>query len=213
MTRVKICGISAFEDGLVALDEGADFLGFVFYPPSHRYLTPEAAAQLIGRLRHVRPMGWQAVAVVVNIPLEEMNRIAELCDFNFIQVCGDEDEAYCRGLVRPAIKALRLGADDVYSHALFDPGRHGANRVLVDTHRPGMYGGTGETSDWAALAPFLGEAILAGGLDPSNVARAIELARPWGVDVSSGVERNKRKDHQLIREFLNAVHALDGVTP
>ena len=211
MTRVKICGISTFEDGRVALDEGADFLGFVFYPPSHRYVEPRLAATLIERLRAHRPLGWQAVGVVVNIPLENMNEIADECSLDLIQVHGDEDEAYCRALIRPAVKALRLDSTIELTEALFDAERHGAARVLVDSHRDGMYGGTGEISDWTALQPYLSDSILAGGLDPTNVATAISLARPWGVDVSSGVERNKRKDPDLIREFLRAVHALDGV--
>jgi phosphoribosylanthranilate isomerase len=211
MTRVKICGISTFEDGRVALDEGADFLGFVFYPPSHRYVEPRVAATLIERLRAHRPLGWQAVGVVVNIPLENMNEIADECSLDLIQVHGDEDEAYCRALNRPSIRALRLNASVEPTAEVFDAQRHGAIRVLVDSPREGMYGGTGEISDWEALRPYVSDAILAGGLDPSNVANAISLARPWGVDVSSGVERNKRKDPDLIRQFLRAVHALDGV--
>jgi phosphoribosylanthranilate isomerase len=211
MTRVKICGISTFEDGRVALDEGADFLGFVFYPPSHRYIEPVAAAKLIERLRAHRPTGWQTVGVVVNIPIDAMNEIAERCALDLTQVCGDEDEAYCHALSTPAIKALKLDGRAPLTHVLFDPTLHGARRILVDSHRDGMYGGTGETSDWAALRPYVGHSILAGGLDPENVARAIQLAQPWGVDVSSGVERDMRKDPTLIREFLRAVHALDGV--
>jgi phosphoribosylanthranilate isomerase len=211
MTRVKICGIATFDDGRVALDEGADFLGFVFYPPSHRYIEPEAAAELIEQLRAHRPLGWQAVGVAVNIPLTEMNAIAALCALDLIQACGEEDETYCRALNRPAIKALRLDSRLDLDEALFDAERYGATRVLVDSHREGMYGGTGEISDWTALRPYLSDSILAGGLDPSNVATAISVARPWGVDVSSGVERNKSKDPNLIREFLRAVHALDGV--
>ena len=212
MTRVKICGISSYEAGQVALDEGADFLGFVFYPPSHRFIRPESAAIIIEHLRAHRPLGWQAVGVVVNIPLDTMNGISERCALDLIQVCGDEDESYCRALNRPAIKALRLESSPGLQAAQFDPGQHGAARVLVDSHQEGMYGGTGETSDWAALEPYLGDAILAGGLDSTNVAYAISQAHPWGVDVSSGVERNKQKDSQLIRDFLRAVRALDRVT-
>jgi phosphoribosylanthranilate isomerase len=211
MTRVKICGISTFDAGQVALDEGADFLGFVFYPPSHRFIEPDNAARLIERLRAHRPVGWQAVGVVVNIPLGTMNEIAQRCALDLIQVCGDEGETYCRALERPSIKALRLGQGSVPNRDIFEPGRHGASRVLIDSHREGMYGGTGETANWTALKPYLGDAILAGGLDPTNVGEAIADARPWGVDVSSGVERDKRKDPHLIREFLRAVHALDGV--
>lgn len=211
MTRVKICGISTFDDGHVALDEGADFLGFVFYPPSHRFIEPDRVAGLIERLRAHHPTGWQAVGVVVNIPLGTMNDIAEHCALDLVQVCGDEDGAYCHGLNRPSIKALRIAQGSVLDPASFDPGAHGATRILVDSHRDGMYGGTGEIANWTALQPYLGEAVLAGGLDPTNVGEAISRARPWGVDVSSGVERNKRKDPQLIREFLRAVHALDGV--
>jgi phosphoribosylanthranilate isomerase len=212
MTRVKICGISSYEAGQVALEEGADFLGFVFYPPSHRFIRPESAAIIIEHLRAYRPVGWQAVGVVVNIPLDTMNGLAERCALDVIQVCGDEDDVYCRALIRPAIKALRLDSSIGLNASQFEPGLHGATRVLVDSHRRGMYGGTGKTSDWATLKPYLGDAILAGGLDPTNVADAISQAQPWGVDVSSGVERNKEKDTELIRDFLRTVRALDGVT-
>ncbi|MFN0071496.1 MAG: phosphoribosylanthranilate isomerase, partial [Chloroflexota bacterium] len=148
MTWTKICGISAIDDGRVALDAGADLLGFVFYPPSHRFIEPTAAAEIIQKLRAHRPTDWQAVGVVVNIPREQMNTIAERCSLDLIQVCGDEDDTYCRELNRPVIKTLTLKEGEQLSSVQFDPGRYGAIRILVDSHRPGMYGGTGQTSDW-----------------------------------------------------------------
>lgn len=211
MTQVKICGISTVEDGDVAVTEGADFLGFVFYPRSHRYIAPDKAASIIRQLRMRHTRSWQAVGVVVNEPAESMNQIASLCELDLVQVCGEEDREYCEQIDRPVIKALRIEDGARLTEADVNPARYGAVRVLLDTHRPGMYGGTGEVSDWQALAPIMSGAILAGGLQPHNVAQAVESCRPWGVDVSSGVERDKRKDQQLIREFLRAVRALDGV--
>lgn len=211
MTRVKICGIKSVEDGLVALESGASFLGFVFYPPSHRFIEPSPAAKTIAALRAARPNGWQAVGVEVNIPLHEMNAIVDQCQFDFVQVCGEEDADYCRRLHCPVIRAVRVGAGEPVTADLLDPARYGATRVLVDAHKDGMYGGTGQAFDWSSVSSLMHEAILSGGLDPFNVGRAIEAAEPWGVDVSSGVERNARKDHTLIRAFLSQVRLADGI--
>jgi phosphoribosylanthranilate isomerase len=108
------------------------------------------------------------------------------------------------------IKVVRTGADGRPLGST-DPRDWRATRILLDTDRPGRYGGTGEAYDWAAVRPYAGQAILAGGLAPTTVARAIELARPWGVDVSSGVERDKVKDPALIRAFLHEVKNYDRV--
>ncbi len=94
-----------------ALGEGADYLGFVFYPPSHRYVTPDLAAEIIDELRARHSNQWQAVGVVVNVPLGSMNEIVARCNLDLVQVCGDEDRAYCEQLDRPVIKALRISAD------------------------------------------------------------------------------------------------------
>jgi phosphoribosylanthranilate isomerase len=210
MTRVKICGIGSPEAGLAALEAGADMLGFIFYPPSHRYVTPERAAAIVRACRADYPEGWKAVGVFVNVPLEELNRIAEEAELDLVQLAGEESPDYCARADRPVIKVVRTGVDGRPLEST-DPGDWQAWRILLDTDRPGHYGGTGEPYDWAAVRSYAGQVILAGGLAPASVARAIELARPWGVDVSSGVEREKVKDPELIRAFLREVKSYDRV--
>lgn len=203
MTAVKICGIRRIEHGLAALEAGADLLGFVFYPPSHRYVTPDQARSIIEACR-TRYRGWRAVGVFVNLPLEELNALVEQTGLDLVQLAGDEDPAYCARVRRPVIKVVRVGEDGRPLGPVKASAWH-AERILLDTHRPGAYGGTGTRFDWARVRPFAGEALLAGGLTPANAREAIELAQPWGLDVSSGVERNRDKDPALIRQFLAEV--------
>jgi phosphoribosylanthranilate isomerase len=201
MTQVKICGISRTEDGLAALEAGADLLGFVFYPPSHRYVNPEQAAELVAAGRADAGRDWKAVGVFVNLPLEEVNAIAERADLDLVQLCGEEDPEYCAGVERPVVKVVRVNVDGSPA-ASTDPRDWNAERILLDTAQPGMYGGTGRPFDWTSVRPFAGRAILAGGLSPDNVGEALRAAAPWGLDVSSGVERDKHKDPDLIRAFI-----------
>jgi phosphoribosylanthranilate isomerase len=209
VTKVKICGISRSEDGLVALEAGADLLGFVFYPPSHRYLVPSQARQIVARCRERFPSGWQAVGVFVNVPIDELNATVELANLDLVQLAGDESPAYCAAVNRPVVKVVRV---DTRSRPTgpTDAAAWNAERILLDSHRPGRYGGTGQAYDWASVWPHAGRALLAGGLSPTNVGQAIRLARPWGLDASSGVERKRRKDPRLIRQFLAEVRAHDG---
>jgi phosphoribosylanthranilate isomerase len=209
MTRVKICGISRFGDGLASLEAGADFLGFVFYPPSHRNVEPEVARDLIARLRCAVGREWQAVGVFVNLPLQRLNEIADTADLDCVQLCGEEDPLYCAATNRPVIKVLRTDARGAPLGST-DPADWHAERLLLDSTRPGFYGGTGDSYDWAGARRHAAKAILAGGLSPGNVREAIRLAQPWGVDVSSGVERDKRKDPVLIRRFLEEVKSYVG---
>ena len=204
MTRIKICGISRLEDGLAALETGADFLGFIFYPPSHRYVTPERVGEIVSACRTAHVRAWQAVGVFVNLPLVAVNSIAELAGLDLVQLCGDEDAAYCAGVNRPVIRVVRVG-DDGKPAGSTEPRDWNADRILLDTDRPGHYGGTGEAFDWNNVRPIAGGALLAGGLSAANVGEALRAARPWGIDVSSGVERERRKDPELIRQFIREV--------
>lgn len=208
MTRVKICGIKQAEHGLVALESGADFLGFIFHRPSHRYVEPTAVRAIVSRCRAARPVGWRAVGVFVDWPLDELNRAAETADVDLIQLAGAEDPAYCAAACRPVIKVVRI---DAAGRALgsTDPRDWNSERILLDTHHGDSPGGTGLTYDWAAARRYASEALLAGGLTPENARRAIRLAQPWGLDVSSGVERDKHKDPDLIRRFLHEVKTDD----
>ena len=210
MTRVKICGITRTEDGLAALEAGADLLGFVFYPPSHRYLAPEAAANIITQCQSQFPSGWSSVGVFVNLQVGEVNEIAASAGLDMVQLAGDEDATYCAAIDRPVIKVVRFSADGRPDGPV-DPGAWNAERILLDSDRPGSFGGTGVSYDWTIARPYAAGALLAGGLTPSNAAEAIRMARPWGLDVSSGVERARRKDPELIREFLRRAKNGDTV--
>ena len=203
MVKVKICGVRRLAEAQAALDAGADFLGFVFYPPSRRNLAPKGARDLVAAIRESAPRSdWAAVGVFVNEPAAEVNRIAALCGLDYVQLHGTEQAAYCAAMERPVIKALRLS--DVVGEDV-SAARYGATRLLLDSQVPGYWGGTGTRFDWTAARPYAGDALVAGGLTVENVGQALSVLQPWGVDVSSGVERDGAKDPALIRAFLDNV--------
>ncbi len=210
MTRVKICGIRSVDEARTALGAGADLLGFVFYRPSRRWIVPQVAATIVQTCKSEFGQSWQAVGVFVDEPLAGVNALIERCGFDLVQACGAESAEYCSAVRRPVIRSIRVSGAAVLDAEQAQPTHYGASRLLFDTDRPGMYGGTGHAYEWGAVAPFASEAILAGGLTPGNVAQAIAAAHPWGVDVSSGVERNGGKDAELIMEFLRQVQRTDG---
>lgn len=203
--RVKICGIREIEHGLAALDAGADFLGFVFYAPSHRNLTPRQAERLVATLKGLRPTGWQAVGIFVNEPPSRVSEIARHVGLDFAQLCGTETPEDCRHAEVPVIKVVRVDEQGRAAGST-NPADWHAKRVLLDTAHPNGWGGTGQSYPWSTVRAQASRAILAGGLRPETVAQAIAEARPWGVDVSSGVERDRRKDPELIRRFIEEVH-------
>lgn len=210
MTRAKICGVRGVEPARAALAAGASMLGFVFYPPSHRYLTPDEARDLIAQVRSSEGSQWRAVGLVVNEPLAAVESLYRHCDLDLIQLSGNEDLAYCRSMSVPFIKCVRptrLETDRLAQET--DRQYWGAERVLLDAHLDGRFGGTGLALPWDEVRAVAAECILAGGLDAGNVGEAIERARPWAVDVSSGVERDKQKDPTLITTFLHEVQRAD----
>ena len=183
--RVKICGITRPEDGRRAARAGADAIGLVFYPPSPRYVSPRQAADIIAAL----PPFVTTVGLFVDAPPEQIAALLEQVPLDMLQFHGDESPAYCAGFQRPWIKALRM-RDGVDVEAETQRYRAaGARGLLVDSYVPGVPGGTGERFDWDRLPanPSL-PLVLAGGLDPANVAGAVRRVRPWAVDVSGGVE-------------------------
>jgi len=209
VTRVKICGIKAVEDGLAALEAGADMLGFVFYRPVSRFVEPGLVAEIV-RAGRAEFEGWQAVGVFVNTPPAEVNEITSTCDLDLVQLAGEELPDYCAELNRPAIKVLR-SREPWRAHGLQRAqGGYTVERFMVDSHVDGFYGGTGLEGDWDGLRGLLDGQILAGGLRPDNVALALRVTNAWGVDVSTGVERDGRKDPALVREFIAAVRAYDA---
>ena len=183
--RVKICGITRPDDGRHAARAGADAIGLVFYPPSPRYVSPRQAADIVAAL----PPFVTTVGLFVDAPPEQIAALLEQVPLDMLQFHGDESPAYCAAFQRPWIKALRM-RDGVDPRAEAERyGAAGARGLLVDSYVPGVPGGTGERFDWDRLPadPSL-PLVLAGGLDPANVAEAVRRVRPWAVDVSGGVE-------------------------
>ena len=183
--RVKICGITRPDDGRHAARAGADAIGLVFYPPSPRYVSPRQAADIVAAL----PPFVTTVGLFVDAPPEQIAALLEQVPLDMLQFHGDELPEYCAAFQRPWIKALRM-RDGVDPQAEADRyGAAGARGLLVDSYVPGVPGGTGERFDWDRLPadPSL-PLVLAGGLDPANVAEAVRRVRPWAVDVSGGVE-------------------------
>ncbi|GAW90990.1 phosphoribosylanthranilate isomerase [Calderihabitans maritimus] len=197
--RVKICGITEWEEARVALDQGAHALGFVF-APSRRYINPEKAREIICRL----PPFVTRVGVFVNEKRYAVQEIATFCRLDVLQFHGEESPEYCRGYSQQVIKAFSVKDRSV----LEDMSRYQVDAYLLDAYVPGKRGGTGQTFDWeiAAEARKLGRPIiLAGGLNPDNVGEAIARVKPYAVDVSSGVETDGKKDARKIAEFMAAV--------
>lgn len=197
MIRVKICGITNPEDALTAVAAGADALGFVFYPPSPRHVTPERATEII----RVLPPFVQTVGLFVNEALATINALADQCGLDIIQLHGEESPDYCAAVNRRIIKAFRV--KDAASIATM--AEYPAAAYLLDTWSPTSHGGTGMTFNWdlAAQATASHQIILAGGLTPDNVGNAVRQVRPYAVDVSSGVESAPgRKDPHLVQQFI-----------
>ena len=203
-TRIKICGLTREEDVDAAVAAGADALGFVFYPPSPRYVTPQRAAELARRI----PPFVDIVGLFVNEPPAIVQAACEALPINLLQFHGDEVADYCHQFARPYLRAARVrpGLDLVEFASSFPDARG----LLLDAFVEG-YGGGGHVFDWTLIPPSLpGFLVLSGGLTAANVGAAIERVRPVAVDVSSGVEMSKGiKDHSKIAAFVAAVRKAD----
>jgi len=214
MTRIKICGIREEVHALAAVEAGADFVGFVF-APTRRQVSPAKAREIIDIVKKssgaIKPVG-----VFVDTPASEVNRVADFCGLDLVQLSGNESWEYCRQIARPIIKAIRIGqqlreeinAELTVGLKTLSPQRF---ITLLDSQVEGKYGGTGITFNWRLAQQVAKEfpVIIAGGLNPENVAQAIEIAAPWGVDVSSGVETDGTKDVAKIKAFIEAVRRTD----
>ncbi len=200
-TQVKICGVTNLADAQAAVEAGADALGFVFYEKSPRHLTIPAAAGISKRL----PAFILRVGVFVNAPGEEVVRAIGECGINLLQFHGDESPEYCLQFGLMSMKAFRMRD----AGTLREMAKYQTNAWLLDAYSPEAVGGTGEKFNWdlAVEAQKFGKPVfLAGGLTPQNVAEAVRKVRPFGVDVSSGVEISPgKKDHAKMRAFINAV--------
>ena len=211
MTRIKICGLMEAEHALSAARAGADFMGVVF-APSRRRISPEQALSVI-RAIHNMPEHPKTVGVFANLGAGEVNRIAAHCHLDMVQLSGDESWQYCRDIEYPIIKVVHVPPTQKAERVMNEIEEGGKARLkykpvfLLDSKHGNAYGGTGVTFDWrlaeevAASFPV----IVAGGLTPDNVGQLVRRVNPWGVDVSSGVESNGRKDNEKIEAFIKAV--------
>jgi phosphoribosylanthranilate isomerase len=199
--RVKVCGITRVEDLVAAAEAGVDAVGPVFYPGSRRALTVEQGAALAA----AAPPFLTLVGLFVDASPNEVRAVLERVPLDQLQLHGDESPDYCAAFQRPYIKAIRVREGVDLQRAARDYA--GARALLLDTYRPGVPGGTGETFDWSLIPARLERpVVLAGGLNPTNVIAAVRAVAPAAVDVSGGVEVAKGvKDAALIREFMRGI--------
>jgi phosphoribosylanthranilate isomerase len=203
MTQIKICGITREEDALLAAEKGADFLGFIFVPSTPRYIEPERAAAIAARIRE-RETRPKIVGVFRDASVDYMQEVGSLVGVDYVQLHGKESDDDIRAIGIPTIKTFRVG--DALPDTSAVPS---ADWLLFDTFEDRRAGGTGRRFDWSLLAsyprnkPF----FLAGGLSPENVAGAISLVRPDGIDISSGVEAEPGiKDHAKLEKLFERVN-------
>lgn len=233
--HIKICGLTNLADAQVAVQTGADMLGFIFYPKSPRFITPHQVAGLLNTLRS----WWKhrstadrteranidtfptTVGVFVNSPSVYVEETMHLASLDLAQLHGDESQETVSHFAGCAYKAIRPAdtAHAIRAAARFATlGPVAGPQLLLDAYDPRAYGGTGKRANWSTARELTRRhsgILLAGGLTPDNVGRAVTIVRPWGVDVSSGVESQPaHKDHDRIRHFVAAVRtAQTSLTP
>ena len=203
---VKICGITRLEDAEAAVACGANALGFVFWPTSPRFIDPYRARAIVSTL----PPFVTAVGVFVNQATDHVNGVATLAGLGAVQLHGDETVADASGITRPVLKAIAIAESSDEEIERWP--RHVT--PLLDVHDSVRRGGTGRTVDWTRAAAIARRRriVLAGGLTPDNVADAIARVGPFGIDVSSGVEKSPGvKDHDRLRALFHAVSEADSL--
>jgi len=205
LVKVKICGITNYDDAAAAVDMGADLLGFNFYPKSPRYVTREKAARIISKL----PAFVDVVGIFVNASFDEIRETIDQCQLSWIQLHGDESPEFCRSFLSiniKTMKALRIKdqadierVDDYFTDA-----------ILLDAFHPERYGGTGVTFDWNVIGHIGKRIFLAGGINPDNVAAAVKLG-VYGIDACSGLEAGPgKKDHEKMKKLFEKIRHLRG---
>jgi phosphoribosylanthranilate isomerase len=199
-TRIKICGITRRDDALAAAAAGAHAIGLMFCPGSPRHLDAEKARAI----RSALPPFVVAVAVFLDAPADAVRAVVDAVRPDLLQFHGRESEAFCANFGLPFLKTIPMSGVEPVAFAAAYPGASG---FLLDSHAPGQPGGSGQSFDWARVPRQLGAPlILAGGLNPHNVADAVRHVRPYAVDVSSGVESSPGiKDAGLITAFVKGV--------
>jgi phosphoribosylanthranilate isomerase len=207
--RIKICGITDEASALAAADAGADAIGLVFAASARQVEAAQAR-----RIAAALPPFVTRVGVVVNEPLERLRALIDAVRLDAVQLHGDEIPEYCAAVRELGVQVIKAVAVDGPPDTMWLAAMPVA-AVLLDTHRPGQRGGTGEAFEWRYAAPLarLMPVILSGGLSPGNVAAGIAAVRPYGVDVSSGVETGGRKDPVKIRAFVAAARAAGASLP
>jgi phosphoribosylanthranilate isomerase len=200
MVKIKICGITNLDDALAAEEFGADAIGFNFYKKSPRSIAPEKAAEIIAQL----PPFILPVGIFVNEREERIREIMGMTCIQAVQLHGDESPEFCQRFGSHVIKAFQVKDKESLKHMV----HYRVSAYLLDSYKDGLRGGTGTTFDWhlAVVAKTFGRVILAGGLAPENVAEAVKLVQPYGVDVAGGVEKEKGiKDHAKMKKFISEV--------
>ena len=225
MPKVKICGITNLKDARAAVEAGADVLGFIFYPPSPRYVSPHTVRDIVVMFKGAGTRNYATrhtphalptfVGVFVNAPAAEVEQTLNFCRLDAAQLHGEEPPevvAHFQGRAYKALrpKSLEEAEEAINNYQLAITNHHLPQlpAFLLDAYHPGLYGGTGRVTDWtmAAAVARKHSMMLAGSLTPENVAGAVRVVNPWGVDVSSGVELEKgKKDHKKIKAFVEAV--------
>lgn len=217
MTWIKICGMTNLEDALVAVDAGADAVGFVFYEKSPRCVTVETAREISEKL----PESVEKVGVFVGGASEDIADATRRCGLTIAQIYPREPLALTEEFLRdfpfrviPAISVGRIGEDEIVGFHVANNARQKLVAALIDSGNSERPGGTGEAFDWRKMTGMADEIglnlVVAGGLRPENVGEAIEVLHPWGVDVASGVEASPgKKDPEKVRAFVKAVRDFD----
>ena len=214
MTNVKICGLRTLSNATIAIQEGADFIGFVFVQNVTRQINVSSAKKIIEQTKKLLQPDAQLkfVGLFVNEQIDQINQIINECELDYVQLCGNEAPPQWKSLNANVIKQLKIppsiaeeltideemiirDAEMIYSSGA---------KILIDADVQGKHGGTGVLSDWDLASKISAKypVILAGGLTPRNVSNAIQVVNPWGVDVSSGVESNSQKDPEKIAQFI-----------
>lgn len=194
---VKICGLTNLNDTLDAIECGADFLGFNFWPDSKRYISPQKAKEIISEI----PTNIQKVGIFVNADYQEVIDLSIDLQLDWVQFHGDETSDFCNQFARPWFKAFRLKDESTLKQIP----QYNSSWLLVDSYVEKAFGGTGVIANWhlARDAKKYGQLFLSGGLKPENIAMAIQSVKPYAVDVASGVESEPgKKDYHKMKEFI-----------